>query len=84
MIKIIRDKFGAHTIEGKDLEKFDWTKGMKKPIAIEVCQMPEDFEVQTLEGTMQGKQGDWLMKGVKGEMYPCDKDIFKKSYDIIS
>ena len=36
--------------------------------------------VETMEGTMRGKSGDWLMVGVNGEMYPCDKDIFEKTY----
>jgi hypothetical protein len=30
---------------------------------------------------MQGKAGDYLIKGIEGELYPCDKQIFWKSYD---
>jgi hypothetical protein len=44
---------------------------------------PEGFEVTTKEGKLQGKPGDYLMIGVEGEKYPIDKDIFKKTYNIV-
>lgn len=53
----------------------------KKPIIIYAKQMDKPFEVKTLEGTMMGKAGDYLIIGVKGEEYPCDKEIFELSYD---
>ena len=34
-------------------------------------------------GIMTGKPGDWLMVGIHGEMYPIDRDIFEKTYDLI-
>ncbi len=37
--------------------------------------------VYTLEGTMTGAVGDYLIKGVKGEFYFCAKDIFEESYE---
>ena len=40
-----------------------------------------DFEVETLEGLMKGKKGDYLMRGVEGEYYPCDRAIFEKTYE---
>ena len=58
-------------------------KAIKKPIAIKCIQIDEPFMVETIEGTMNGKKGDWLMVGVNGEMYPCDQGIFKKTYDVI-
>lgn len=61
----------------------EYKKAIKKPIAIRCIQLDEPFEVHTLEGVMKGKKGDWLMVGVDGEMYPCDADIFRKTYDII-
>lgn len=39
--------------------------------------------ILTLEGTMSAYVGDWIIKGVKGEFYPCKDDIFHKTYDII-
>ena len=37
--------------------------------------------IQTLEGDMTATLGDWIIKGVKGEFYPCKPDIFKKTYE---
>jgi hypothetical protein len=37
--------------------------------------------IETLEGTMCGRPGDWLIKGVNGEFYPCRPDIFAKTYE---
>jgi hypothetical protein len=58
-------------------------KAKKKPIPIRCIQINEPFEVETLEGTMKGQPGDWLVVGVHGEMYPIAKDIFEKTYDIV-
>ena len=58
-------------------------KAVKKPIAIECVQIHEPFEVETLEGAMKGKKGDWLMIGIDGEMYPCDQSIFSKTYTLL-
>jgi hypothetical protein len=38
-------------------------------------------EIPTLEGTMIGNMGDWIITGVNGEKYPCKPDIFAKTYD---
>ena len=41
-----------------------------------------EFRVKTLEGDYKlGKPGDYLMCGVFGELYICDKDVFEASYD---
>lgn len=53
---------------------------VKKPIPVQAIQIFEPFEVVTLEGTMIGNSGDWLMKGIEGELYPCIRSIFEKSY----
>jgi hypothetical protein len=41
---------------------------------------PERITIGTLEGTMYAGVGDWIIKGVKGEFYPCKPDIFEKTY----
>jgi len=35
----------------------------------------------TLEGEMRANVGDWIIKGVKGEFYPCKPDIFEATYE---
>lgn len=37
--------------------------------------------VSTLEGTMCATPGDWIIRGVKGELYPCKPDIFAATYE---
>jgi hypothetical protein len=37
--------------------------------------------VFTLEGNMEAKVGSWLIRGVKGEFYPCDPEIFRMTYE---
>lgn len=39
-----------------------------------------EFFIQTLEGKMTVSVGDWIIKGVKGEYYPCKPDIFEATY----
>lgn len=39
------------------------------------------FTIRTLEGDMIANVGDWIIKGVKGEFYPCKPDIFKATYE---
>lgn len=43
-----------------------------------------DFYIDTLEGSMHASEGDYIIKGVKGEFYSCKPDIFEMSYDIVS
>jgi hypothetical protein len=38
-------------------------------------------EIKTLEGTMRAETGDWIIRGVKGEFYPCKPDIFAQTYE---
>lgn len=37
--------------------------------------------IETLEGTMRANVGDWVIKGVAGEFYPCKPDIFEATYE---
>ena len=53
----------------------------KKPIVIKAAQITQPMEVETLEGTMHGSVGDYLIIGVQGEKYFCKPDIFKMTYE---
>lgn len=45
---------------------------------------PQPFKVKTPEGTSYDvTEADMVMRGVNGEYYPCKKDIFEKTYDIV-
>ena len=43
----------------------------------------EGLKIFTLEGTMMASVGDWIIKGVNGEYYPCKPEIFAKTYEKI-
>lgn len=40
-----------------------------------------ELNIATLEGTMVASPGDWIIRGVKGEVYPCKPDIFAATYE---
>ena len=72
------------------IEAVQWTGRNDEEIALfcpvaelnvgpQVCQ-PECF-IRTLEGTMIADHGDWIIRGVKGEFYPCKPDIFDATYE---
>jgi hypothetical protein len=39
------------------------------------------LDIKTLEGVMRANVGDWVIQGVKGELYPCKPDIFAATYE---
>ena len=39
------------------------------------------IHIETLEGVMTAKIGDWIIRGVAGEFYPCRPDIFAQTYE---
>jgi hypothetical protein len=47
---------------------------------IQTCDM-SNLEIETLEGVMKASPGDYIIKGVNGEFYPCKPDIFEKTYE---
>ncbi len=40
------------------------------------------IKIETLEGTMEASVGDYIIRGVNGEIYPCKPDIFAKTYEV--
>ena len=78
------------------IEAFQWTgdeNQLKDPIWI--CDAIRDGRVtlpskgtpqvemliRTLEGVLIAQRGDWIIRGVKGEIYPCKPDIFEMTYE---
>lgn len=48
-----------------------------------VVHFASDFvSIKTLEGTMVADKEDWIICGVKGELYPCKQDIFEMTYEV--
>lgn len=44
----------------------------------------ENYVIPTLEGNIIANVGDYIIKGVNGEFYPCKPDIFEKTYDVVN
>jgi hypothetical protein len=70
----------------KIYDTFEEIEGLKpckkRPVIVSAIQINEPFRVNSLEGDYkQGKAGDYLIKGIDGENYICDKAIFEKTYD---
>jgi hypothetical protein len=42
------------------------------------------FTIKTLEGEMRADYGDWIIKGIQGELYPCKPEIFAATYEPVS
>ena len=81
------------------IEAFQWTGGpdqtedpvwicdaiRNKTVYFEHVGLPDvTLRIITLEGVMIAKQGDWIIQGVKGEIYPCKPDIFAVTYDAVT
>ncbi len=50
-------------------------------IAVKEDEKGIHLEIPTLEGTLRASLGDWIIKGIKGELYPCKPDIFEQTYE---
>lgn len=48
-----------------------------------VFRIGDELHIFTLEGTMVAQFGDWIVRGVKGELYPCKPDIFAATYEAV-
>lgn len=66
----------------KQIEEF--TDGKATNFRTEKCPNGKSYcDIETLEGTMLVTEGDYIIKGVNGEFYPCKPDIFKKTYELV-
>lgn len=61
----------------------DTTFGLVKMWDKRARQDGDELWLPTLEGEMQCKMGNWIIKGIKGEVYPCMHDIFIMTYDLV-
>lgn len=52
-----------------------WQVGKGRPIT--------QVKIHTLEGDMYASDGDYIIRGIQGEFYPCKKDIFEQTYELV-
>ncbi len=69
---------GTNFDEVKELDKSSHNKEYRK-----IFHMKNNLKIRTIEGDMMAVLGDWIIRGVKGELYPCKPDVFDKTYDIV-
>lgn len=70
------------------IEAVQWTGDMAPVIALVGSDLPTygegrsgSLRIATLEGDMEVSPDDWIIRGVKGEFYPCKPDIFEATYE---
>lgn len=71
-----------------EVEAMKWTGNNKERISLFIGEKSHEFihgqlHIHTLEGTMLASIGDYIIRGVCGEYYPCKPKIFKQTYEII-
>ena len=67
----------------------DWAveayeKGIMHYEALKLDEPPCELFIDTLEGTHHVSVGDYVIRGIKGELYPCKPDIFEESYEPVN
>lgn len=55
-----------------------------EPFGLYTGDESEELAIGTLEGRMKVSVGDYVIRGVNGEFYPCKPDIFEKTYELVS
>ena len=72
----------AYQWNGQPVEEWpDWLSPALDVDAIFYDPPSKVLSIRTLEGEMTASPGDWIIRGVKGELYPCKPDIFQQTYD---
>lgn len=62
-----------------------WKRYRKLPVVVEATgPIEREEDIVTLNGTVHVSVGEFIIRGVKGELYPCKPDIFAKTYEAVS
>ncbi len=64
-------------------DKFKVAEFFKGHGAFDMSFAEDGIYINTLEGTMHASIGDWIIRGIKGEFYPCKPNIFEATYEEI-
>ena len=85
MQKFVKKPVVIEAVEynGANKEEIEAFIGKKLDTIYTELKEPLELKIPTLEGDMKAVAGDWIIKGVKGEYYPCKPDIFEQSYNMI-
>lgn len=70
-------------IPNNDKEVLEFIGALKDGGSAVVNFANNTMQIPTLEGLMSAQNGDYIIKGVNGEFYPCKPDIFEKTYELV-
>jgi len=73
----------ASTGQEISIETLRFRRCRKKPVEVMAFQTAVALDIETLEGTMRANPREWIIKGIKGEIYPCKPDIFEQTYELL-
>lgn len=74
-----------------EIEALEWTGNFDREMSLFVfgnatikgTKAPYEMVIHTLEGDMKASIGDFIIKGLRGEFYPCKPDVFHKKYELV-
>lgn len=70
----------GHTLAG-DVPQWFWDAVIARRVAVQCGPENGYVDIKTLEGTMRADEGDYIIQGIKGELYPCKPDSFEATYE---
>lgn len=80
--KPIEIEFVEYTNSTNIVDLYDWSNDQIE-LVFENDTLQKHLYVNTLEGDMLVNAGDYIIKGINGEVYPCKPDIFHKTYELV-
>ena len=80
---VVIEAVAYHEKNGHFIERWSERNAVESPVLEPTPENPSGMylQIRTLEGTMIATPGDWIIKGVAGEFYPCKPDIFEATYE---
>ncbi|MEN1893151.1 hypothetical protein [Staphylococcus nepalensis] len=79
--KPIEIEFIEYTDDINIVDLYDWSNDQIE-IVFEIDTLQKRLYINTLEGDMLVNKGDYIIKGINNELYPCKPDIFHKTYEV--
>ena len=80
--KPVEIEFVEYTDGTNIVDLYDWSNDQIE-VVFEIDTSQKRLYVNTLEGDMLVNKGDYIIKGVNGEVYPCKPDIFHKTHEVV-
>ena len=80
--KPVEIEFVEYTDGTNIVDLYDWSNDQIE-VVFEIDTSQKRLYENTLEGDMLVNKGDYIIKGVNGEVYPCKPDIFHKTYEVV-